>query len=208
MVHGYHLILPMYGFWLPNDPRGSWSDYVRRWELARFGKATQSTERRGSEVLTENETRLRAAAKAALQFPPVLLTGVQAAAVGRGFATKVSISNYTVWACSILPDHTHLVIARHSYKIETIANFLKGAATRELKDKALHLLMEHETTNGKLPPMWAARQWKVYLDSETAIEEAIHYVELNPEKEGKPRQNWSFVTPFTGLSKGGQTTYH
>ena len=36
MVHGYHLILPMYGFWLPNDPRGSWSDYVRSWELARF----------------------------------------------------------------------------------------------------------------------------------------------------------------------------
>ena len=26
MVHGYHVILAAYGFWLPNDPRGSWSD--------------------------------------------------------------------------------------------------------------------------------------------------------------------------------------
>jgi len=28
MVRGYHVIFGMYGFWLPNDPRGSWSDYV------------------------------------------------------------------------------------------------------------------------------------------------------------------------------------
>ena len=25
MIHGYHVIMGMYGFWLPNDPRGSWS---------------------------------------------------------------------------------------------------------------------------------------------------------------------------------------
>ena len=208
MVHGYHLILPMYGFWLPNDPRGSWSDYVRIWELARFGKATQSTERKEFVELTDKEIQLRDDAKRALKFPPVLLTGVQAAGVGRGFATKISISNYTVWACSILPDHTHLVLARHSYKVETIANLLKGAATRELKENDLHPLKQYRKTDEKLPPMWAAQQWKVFLDDEAAIDEAIHYVESNPEKEGKPRQNWSFVTPFTGLSKGGQTTYH
>ena len=208
MVHGYHLILPMYGFWLPNDPRGSWSDYVRRWELARFGKATQSIERKEFAELTANEIQLRNNAKKALKYPPVSLTGVQAAGVGRGFATKIAISNYTVWACSILPDHTHLVIARHSYKIETIANLLKGAATRELKENDLHPLKEFKTSNNKLPPMWAAQQWKVFLDNETAIDEAINYVESNPEKEAKPRQNWSFVTPFTGLSKGGQISYH
>jgi len=28
MVLGTHLILTAYGFWLPNDPRGSWSDFV------------------------------------------------------------------------------------------------------------------------------------------------------------------------------------
>lgn len=40
MIHGYHVIMPMYGFWLPNDPRGSWSEFVRKWELVRFGKST------------------------------------------------------------------------------------------------------------------------------------------------------------------------
>lgn len=208
MVHGYHLILPMYGFWLPNDPRGSWSDYVRSWELARFGKATQSIERKKLDELTEKEIQLREAAKQALKFPPVSLTGVQAAGIARGFATKISISNYTVWACSILPDHTHLVIARYSYRVEKIANLLKGAATRELKENDLHPLKQFGNANEKVPPMWAAQQWKVYLDNESAIDEAIHYVESNPMKEGKPRQNWSFVKPFNGLSKAGQTTYH
>ena len=46
MVHGYHVILPHYGFWLPNDPRGSWSDLVYRWELVRFGRSTRHLEQR------------------------------------------------------------------------------------------------------------------------------------------------------------------
>ena len=45
MVHGYHVIWGTYGFWLPNDPRGSWSDFVASWELLRFGAATKSQER-------------------------------------------------------------------------------------------------------------------------------------------------------------------
>jgi hypothetical protein len=27
-VLAYHVVLGAYGFWLPNDPRGSWSDFV------------------------------------------------------------------------------------------------------------------------------------------------------------------------------------
>jgi len=46
-VLAYHLIMTAYGFWLPNDPRGSWSDFVRAWELFLFGgPATRTTERR------------------------------------------------------------------------------------------------------------------------------------------------------------------
>lgn len=28
VVRWYHLIISGYGFWLPNDPRGSWSEFV------------------------------------------------------------------------------------------------------------------------------------------------------------------------------------
>ena len=39
MVYAYHVIISAYGFWLPNDPRGSWSDMVRKYELLRYGPA-------------------------------------------------------------------------------------------------------------------------------------------------------------------------
>jgi hypothetical protein len=56
--------------------------------------------------------------------------------------------------------------------------------------------------------MWAERQWKEYLDTEEAIEAAAQYVEDNPVREGKPAQKWSFVAPFSGISKTGWVTYH
>ena len=128
MIHGYHVILPAYGFWLPNDPRGSWSDFVGRWELLRFGRSTKSFSRRELQELSEDELRLREAAQQSLKYPAVQFTGEQALQIAQGFADQSAKSNYTIWACAILPEHTHLVIARHTYKVEQIANLLKGAA--------------------------------------------------------------------------------
>src|SRR5581483_11392251 len=46
MILAFHSIFSMYGFWLPNDPRGSGSDYIASWELFRFGPATKTNSRR------------------------------------------------------------------------------------------------------------------------------------------------------------------
>ena len=204
MVHGYHAIFGAYGFWLPNDPRGSWSDFVGAWALVRFGRATKSIERR---ELTEAEERRRQSAKLALKYPPVQFSDVQAEAIGRGFGKAIHRSGLTVWACSILPEHVHLVIARHTFKVEQIVNLLKGAATRQLREERLHPLAPYGRPGRRLPTPWVGGKWKVFLDTEEAIENAIHYVEDNPEKEEKPRQHWSFVTPFGGLDKGWVTYY-
>jgi REP element-mobilizing transposase RayT len=204
MIHGYHVVLGAYGFWLPNDPRGSWSDFVGGWELVRFGKSTKSIER---QELTSLQEKQRQEAREAIKYPRVQFTGIQARAVGQGFAKGVAKSGFTIWACSILPEHVHLVIARHTYKVEQIVNLLKGEATKRLKKDNLHPLAEHAESDGAMPSPWAHREWKVYLDSEEAIENAIRYVEENPQREGKPRQHWSFVTPFAGLDKGW-VTYH
>lgn len=206
MIHGYHVIIGAYGFWLPNDPRGSWSDFVGSWELARFGKSNPSIDRR--DIDSTNWEAWRSAATKSLKFPPVQLTGKQAQAVATGFGNCVRKSGLTIWACSILPEHIHLVIARHTYRVEQICNLLKGEATKNLQKVSLHPRANLAEVDGKLAPMWAVHQWKVYLDSEEAIECAIRYVEDNPVKEGKPRQSWSFVSPFRGLSKSGWTTYH
>jgi REP element-mobilizing transposase RayT len=92
----------------------------------------KTTERRSVCELTDAERRQREAARQALAYPPVSIEGHQALAIGRGFAKQVTKSSYRIWACSILPEHAHLVIARHTYKIEQIANLLKGAATRQI----------------------------------------------------------------------------
>src|SRR5687767_14640948 len=41
MILAFHSIFSMYGLWMPNDPRGSGTDYVAVWELFRYGPATK-----------------------------------------------------------------------------------------------------------------------------------------------------------------------
>jgi REP element-mobilizing transposase RayT len=193
MIVGYHVIFGAYGFWLPNDPRGSWSDFVGSWELFRFGPATKTDERR-SLAHDPHDHGLRNSAKAALKRPPVQFTGLQARAVGRGFATIVDRHRLAVYACSILPEHVHIVFARHSSQVEQIVNWLKGAATRALLSEQLHPFQHMQKPDGTVPKCWSRGEWKVFINSEEQLIQAISYVEENPVKEGKPPQHWSFVT--------------
>ncbi|MEZ6034116.1 MAG: transposase [Planctomycetaceae bacterium] len=208
MIHGYHVILPMYGFWLPNDPRGSWSDYVRRWEIAKFGKPLKTLERKELNELTEEEIRERDEAKAALCYPPVSISDDQALTVAEGFRIQTLKSHYTIWACAIMPEHTHMVLARHSYHVERMVNLLKGSTTTEMMKMGNHPLKSHAAPGERPPRMWSAHEWKVFLDSEDRIRQAIAYVERNPENEGQPEQSWNFVSPFAGINTSGWTTYH
>ncbi|MBL8794049.1 MAG: transposase [Planctomycetia bacterium] len=200
MVHAYHVIFSAYGFWLPNDPRGSWSDFVGAWELLRFGNATKTTERR-SLAWDPHDVARRLAAKQVLKYPAVQFTGIQARAVGRGFGQFVKTNGLTIWACAILPEHVHMIIARHHYKVEQIVNLLKGDATRRLKEEGLHPFANYQAANGKLPKCWGRGEWKVFIDNEPQLWAAIRYVERNPLKENKPLQRWPFVVPFEGLGK-------
>lgn len=195
MVLASHLILTAYGFWLPNDPRGSWSDFVRAWELRRFGPATKTTQRR-SLAHDPHDRNLRLAAKSALKRPPVVFNGIQARSIARGFADAVTRHGLTIHACSIMPEHVHMVIARHCLKVEAIANLLKGAATRKIAEDGLHPFAGLPTKSGRPPKMWTRGEWKVFLDTPQDIVRAIRYVEDNPRREGKKPQAWKFVVPY------------
>ncbi|MFO0803265.1 MAG: transposase, partial [Gemmataceae bacterium] len=169
MVLGYHIIFSTYGFWLPNDPRGSWSDFVGAWELfLAAGKATK-TDVRHSVAVTPHNREARLAAKAALSRPPVKFTGIQARAVGRGFAEYIAKSGLPVWACSIMPEHVHLVTGPFRLSVENIVIQLKGAATKRLIEEKLHPFHGNEKC-------WTRGEWKVFLFKQDDTTRAIRYV--------------------------------
>ena len=198
MILAAHVILSAYGFWLPNDPRGSWSDFVRVWDLLRFGGATKVTDRH-SLARRPHDSALRAAAKRALMYPPVIFDGLQARAIARGFAHVVQRTNCVIHACAIMPDHVHLVIGRHRYPIQQVTNLLNGGATRRLRFEGLDPFLPFLAAGPKgraHPSPWARKYWKVWLDSPEDVFRSIEYANDNPDKAGLQRQHWSFITPY------------
>jgi len=192
MIKAYHVIFCAYGFWLPNDPRGSWSQWVRSWDLFRYGEATKVTTRRSVAGAKHNHQE-RNAAKSALHYPPVVFTGKQALSIARGFATAIADANYRINTCSILPQHIHAVIESDGRRVEQIVSHLKRAASRKMRDDKLHPLIEFGEKDKSLPSPWARLCWKVFIDDERDYDRSICYVEDNPVKEGLRRQKWSFV---------------
>jgi REP element-mobilizing transposase RayT len=186
MVRWYHSIFSAYGFWMPNDPRGSWSDFVASWELFKFGPATKTTERR-SLAKDPHDVAARLLAKRALKYPPVRFTEDQRDVVGSGFARAVQESSIVIHACCIGYDHVHVVVARHMRAIERTVSQLKARATQALRESAVA---------PDAPSPWAEGCWRVFINDDPQLREAVSYVERHPMKEGLAPQIWSFVTPL------------
>ncbi|TWT77810.1 hypothetical protein Pla123a_16060 [Posidoniimonas polymericola] len=195
MILGFHIIVSAYGFWLPNDPRGSWSEVVREFPLRQYGAATKVSVNRNV-AAAKHDYQLRMAAKRSLRYPPVQFTGKQAVLIAQGFATAVRESGYRVHALAILPDHTHLVLGWQTKPAEQIAQHLKSKATRELTAADEHPLQDHRSPGGRVPSPWGRKQWIPFISSESHLRRAIRYVEQNPVKAGLRRQRWNLVVPY------------
>jgi REP element-mobilizing transposase RayT len=107
-----------------------------------------------------------------------------------------------VHACTILPDHFHLVIGPHRYDIRRFIGRLKGAASRRLREEELHPFGTHLLPDGTLPSPWGRLPWVVYLWNDSDVMRSVRYVEENPLKVGLPRQRWGFVTRYVRESGG------
>jgi REP element-mobilizing transposase RayT len=189
MIRAFHCIFTAYGFWLPNEPRGSWSNFVASWDLLQFGPATKVDTRRSiAKVAYDRTMKLRM--QRVLSRPPVTFTGEQARQIVAGF----SQTPYTLHACAFLPEHVHLVVGYTPRNIRRVVSHLKSAATKSLRSCGWFLEGSPWTDHG----------WNVYLNSITDVLRAIHYVEQNPLREGKPRQTWRCVVPY--VSQHGAST--
>ena len=70
----------------------------------------------------------------------MVFNGHQTLSIANGFRIMAAKSNYCVYACSILPEHVHMVLGRHRYKVETMVRLLKAEATTELIKDGRHPL--------------------------------------------------------------------
>ncbi len=190
----WHLVMCMYGFWLPNDPRGSWSDYVGSKSLYGRGGPAAGGKHTRSVAGAAHDHALRVAAKSGLEFPPVRLSGIQARAVGRGFAQARLEADYHIYACAIMPDHVHLVLRCPSRTLGMTVGHLKARAARRLHEEGLSPLPEARPDR-KHTAIWAEGKWCGYLNR-LELPPAIAYVQANPIKAGLPPQRWDFLTPY------------
>lgn len=195
MFIAYHVIISAYGFWLPNDPRGSWSDFVRNWELFRnYGPATKVTTRR-SVAGKPHDRALREKMRSSLRYPRVVFNGEQARSLALGIGDCCRQSEYGLLAFAILREHAHLVLLPHQFGIDLVVNLLKGAASKRLLEDGLHPFADQRESSGRLPQVWGRNCWKVFLYDREDVMRSIRYTNNNPMKEGLRQQHWTFVRP-------------
>ena len=186
IVIAHHLIWTLYGWWLPNDPRGSCSHEIRSDLLTElgdlhYGRKTIQPASREIRTFYEDAAPL-------LKFPLLnLRTQSETDAVAAGFADAIDLFKYTCYACAILPDHVHLILRKHKHGAEQMIEHLQHFSRLRLSALGLR-------TNDH--PTWCRSGWKVFLDHPDEVRRTIGYVEQNPLPYRMPVQHWSFVTPY------------
>src|SRR5438045_1122507 len=130
MVAGYHLIWTVYGYWLPNDPRGSTSTEVRVEPIAELGEIHH-----GRKAVQPSSKEIREFHKKAhdiLKHPVLTFDDDEIVLLGKAFGEVIAEKGYTCYACAIMPDHAHLLIRRHRDKAEDMIRMFQESGRAAL----------------------------------------------------------------------------
>src|SRR5205809_482269 len=100
-IIAYHVVFGAYGFWLPNDPRGSWSNAVWAPNLVRFGPPIPAATRR-SVAAAPHDNALRLAAKAALLYPAVRFSDPQIERIAKAIGEEAQKYDLPAYAAAIM----------------------------------------------------------------------------------------------------------
>lgn len=187
MVIAYHLVWTGYGWWLPNDPRGSTSRTVANERLRHLGDLHFGRRPRQPSGKTVRQFYDRAELE--LQHPLLRFDDEQVRMIGDAFSTAIRENVYTCYACVVMPDHVHLLIRKHRHKSEEMIHHLQRGSRLRLSGS--------ETVDIN-HPIWTESGWKGFLNSPNDIRRTIRYIENNPIKEGRAVQTWPFVTEYDG----------
>jgi len=187
IVIAYHLTWTAYGFWLPNDPRGSMSHCIASDVIAELGQLHYGRKRIQPAGWVVQEFRERAAE--VLKHPIRRFSRGDVEIIANAFAETIRQQVYTCYACAIMPDHVHLLIRKHKRQAEEMIEDFQAASRLRLRNSGNRAL-DH--------PAWGGPGWKVFLDHPDDIRRTIPYIEQNPVKWRLPQQHWDFVTRYDG----------
>ena len=185
MIIAYHLIWTAYGYWLPNDPRGSTSKTIASDVIAQLGTLHYGRKKvqPASREIREFQNRSRGVLKhALLKFKPS-----EFSIIADSLAEAIQKQNYTCYACAIMPDHIHMIFRKHKHRAEEMLENLQASTRLRLRNTGLR------STGHSI---WGGPGWKVFLDTPDAIRRTIRYIERNPPQWRLPSQQWPFVTKY------------
>jgi REP element-mobilizing transposase RayT len=187
IVIAYHLIWTVYGWWLPNDLRGSTSREIRWEKVAAITDGEIHFGRRKVQPASRDVRAFYEQAAKALRYPLLEVRDKAVELVATAFAEVISHQRYTCYACAIMPDHVHMIIRKHKHCAEEMIELLQNAARWKLNES--HLWPSDH-------PVWTRGGWSVFLDHPNDVERTIPYIEDNPKMIGLAVQRWPFVVPY------------
>lgn len=185
IVIAHHIMWTAYGWWLPNDPRGSTSIEVYTPQIAEL--APLHFGRKRIQPASRDIRKFYQQARERLQFPLLKILEADRRAIACAFAESIAQHRYTCYACVIMPDHVHLLIRKHKQQAEEMIENLQHESRSRLSSDGLRVT-DH--------PTWTKGGWKVFLDHPDEIWRTIDYIESNPDPWKLPRQSYEFVTKY------------
>lgn len=185
IIIAHHLIWTGYGWWLPNDPRGSNSTCIASDIIAELGELHHRRKRVRPAFSTVRNFYERA--QAMLKFELLTLSREERTIIGEALAQCIRRNRYTCYACAVLPTHVHMLIRRHRDHAEDMIGVFQERSRLALQ-KGKH--------GGH--PIWGGPGWKVFLETPGDIRRTIRYIQQNPVKIGLQAQRWNFVTRYDG----------
>lgn len=192
IIIAHHLVWTAYGWWLPNDPRGSLSDRIASEAISRLGELHYGRKRVQPPGHVIREFYARAAK--VLDFPLLSMGDAEVRVIGEAFVRCMKGNRYTCYACAIMPDHVHVLIRRHRDDAATMIRNLQTGSRLALQQCGLRA--GH--------PVWGGPGWKVFLHTPQDIRTRIQYIEDNPPEMGLLPQKWGFVNGYDGWPLKGR----
>lgn len=185
IVIAHHIMWTLYGWWLPNDLRGSTSSVIRNDILAELGNLHHG--RKTAQPIGKDIRAFYQQAADLLQHPLLSFSPDVFPAVADTVGKAIAECGYTCYACAIMPDHVHLLIRKHRDLAETMIERIQSLSRKRLVELGIR-----EAAH----PTWTRGGWKVFLDHPEEVTRTIRYIDGNPTKMRLAQQRWSFVQTY------------